>query len=256
MHARRNSHPNLAEVLRGLARDYPPPLQPDQLADVKRQAFQVRTAAELAHGGPVVDIGGGICLFSVGCAALGLDASVVDDFGDPINAAHLDVMNIHRDHGVKVIARDVIADGLDLEPGSVALVTCFESMEHWHASPKDLFADIVKALRPGGWFFLGVPNCVNLRKRIGAALGRSKWSTMADWYETPTFRGHVREPDVADLRYIARDMGLVETTVFGCNWLAYTNRRAWVRAIAPMIDRPLRARPALCSDIYLVGRKP
>ena len=42
---------------------------------------------------------------------------------------------------------------------------------------------------------VGVPNCVNLRKRLTVPLGRGKWSPMADWYEQPSFRGHVREPD-------------------------------------------------------------
>ena len=36
---------------------------------------------------------------------------------------------------------------------------------------------------------------------------------MAHWYEPELFRGHVREPDVDDLRYIARDMGLEDVVV-------------------------------------------
>ena len=79
---------------------------------------------------------------------------------------------------------------------------------------------------------------------------------MADWYDRPVFRGHVREPIVGDLLYIARDMGLVDVTIMGRNWLAYQARNPKVRRAAPYVDRILQRRPTLCSDIYLLGRKP
>jgi hypothetical protein len=82
-------------------------------------------------------------------------------------------------------------------------------------------------LKPGGLFFLGVPNCVFLRKRITVPLG--KWSSMDEWYERETFGGHIREPDVGHLRYIARDLGLGYVRVFGRNWLGYASRHGWAR---------------------------
>jgi hypothetical protein len=90
------------------------------------------------------------------------------------------------------------------------------------------------ALKPGGLFFLGVPNCVNLRKRITVPLGAGKWSAIEEWYEREMFRGHVREPDVGDLRYIARDLGLRDVRIFGRNWLGYASRHGWVRALTPL----------------------
>ena len=45
---------------------------------------------------------------------------------------------------------------------------------------------------------LGVPNCVNLRKRITVPLGRGKWVVHGRLArQRPTSGGHVREPDVA-----------------------------------------------------------
>jgi len=70
-------------------------------------------------------------------------------------------------------------------------------------SPKPVFAAVMRTLRPGGLFVLAGPNCANLRKRITLLLGRGKWGAMQDWYDAPRFRGHVREPDVEVLRYIA-----------------------------------------------------
>jgi hypothetical protein len=79
---------------------------------------------------------------------------------------------------------------------------------------------------------------------------------MRDWYEVEQFRSHVREPDVTDLRYIAADLGLKNARVIGRNWSGYRSRLRAARIITPLIDRALRLRPSLCSDIYLVGRKP
>jgi len=97
-------------------------------------------------------------------------------------------------------------------------------MEHWHHSPKAFFHRVTRSLRPGGLFLLCGPNSVNLRKRFSVPFGRSNWSSMEDWYEQQVFRGHVREPNVNDLRHIARDLGLVVISVFGRNWLGRDSR--------------------------------
>jgi len=240
------------------AASYPAKLIAAVNADVERQIFHVGTVQRLTgNHGTVADIGGGVGLFSVGCAAIGLHAILVDDFADPVNELHGDeALRPHRDVGVGIVRRDVIADGLGLDAESCDVITTFDSVEHWHHSPKRLFADVMAALKPGGWFFMGVPNAVNLRKRIQVPLGKGSWSQMADWYEQPVFRGHVREPSVPDLHYIARDMGLVDVQIIGRNWLAYQAGNPRIRWAAPHIDRILQRRPSLCSDIYLLGRKP
>src|SRR5262249_23689895 len=79
---------------------------------------------------------------------------------------------------------------------------------------------------------------------------------MEDWYQEPEFRGHVREPDVADLRYIALDMGLREVQILGRNWMGYVSRSGFVRLATWIADRPLRMFPSLCADIYLTGHSP
>lgn len=248
---------DIKTILTNLAERYPAGLRPYAVRELARQEFHVSLAHSLAPGGVVADVGGGMGMFSLGCAAIDMTAILIDDFADPSNEQYGDTpLDLHRSHGVKIDSRDVITDGLGLPADSVDLLTSFDSMEHWHASPKTLFAEVMTALRPGAWFLLGVPNCVSLRKRITVPLGRGKWSTMADWYERPTFRGHVREPDVADLRYIAGDMGLTDVRILGRNWQGYASSRRWVRLAAPLADRPLRARPSLCSDLYLLGRRP
>ena len=119
-------------------------------------------------------------------------------------------------------------------------------MEHWnHSLAQGGFPATDRGPEAGRHAFFGVPNCVNLRERIAVPLGAGKWMAVAEWYEKESFRGHVREPDVGDLRYIARDLGLRDVRIFGRNWLGHASRRSWVRALTPMADRVLRPFP--CS---------
>jgi hypothetical protein len=94
-----------------------------------------------------------------------------------------------------------------------------------------------------------------MRKRITVPLGIGKWSSIQEWYEANKFRGHVREPDVSDLEYIANDIGLTEVKIYGRNWLGYHHKNAIIRFVTSVTDFFLQLRPSLCSDIYLVGRK-
>ena len=198
------------------------------------------------------------------CAALGMNALLVDDFADPVNRRVGDsVFAVHKKYGVRVLSRNVITDGLADISERFDVVTSFDSMEHWHHSPKRLLRQVGdQLLKPGGRFVLGVPNCVNVRKRFSVPLGIGKWSAMEDWYrmqdwyEEPEFRGHVREPDVADLHYIALDMGLKDVQILGGNWQGYASRSGFMRLGTWIADRPLRMFPSLCADLYMTGHSP
>lgn len=248
---------SLPEILVSLANRYPGTLRQDQLNRIPRIAFHIGLVKKLvAVENPVVaDLGGGIGMFSTGCALVGMKVTLVDDFQDEVNQSDegANALSIHRELGVTVVSRNVVEQGLSFPCDTFDAITSFDSMEHWHQSPKKMFHQAVDSLRPGGWFILGVPNCVNLRKRITVPLGYGKWSQMKYWYEAEVFRGHVREPDVEDLRYIAKDMGLTEVKVLGRNWLGYSRRS--IRKIMPLIDLMIRPWPTLCADIYLMARK-
>ena len=137
-------------------------------------------------------------MFSLGCAALGVKRSVlVDDFADNVaggKGTDNPVLNLHKEHGVEIVSSDVAIDGMSKINGTFDAITCFDSFEHWHNSPKETFHQVLARLKPGGVFILSGPNSVNLRKRITVPLGKGNWSQMRDWYEEPVFRGHVREP--------------------------------------------------------------
>jgi 2-polyprenyl-3-methyl-5-hydroxy-6-metoxy-1,4-benzoquinol methylase len=254
---------NLSAVLKKVAIQYPDDMVKGQIRDVPRISFNIGVAVDSVKQKPlselgICDIGGGVGLFSVGCAAYGFKRTVlVDDFDDPVNRrVGSSILDLHRTLGVEVISRDVIEKGINDIPGNFDVITSFDSMEHWHNSPKRLFREVVQKLNKSGVFVLGVPNCVNVRKRITVPFGVGKWSTMKDWYDEDKFRAHVREPDVGDLWYIAHDMGLENIKIYGRNWQGYYSSSSLTRFATRVVDYSLRVKPSLCSDIYLVGTKP
>ncbi len=248
---------SLRRQLSAIAGRFPDPIARIHRANLDRIVFDVGLVADSrGTSARVADIGGGVSLFAVGCALLGMDVTLVDDFSDPANLEYgSELLAEHLAAGVTIAERDVIAEGVDFRSQTLDAVVSFHSIEHWHSSPKRLFHNVRTTLKPGGLFVLAGPNCVNLRKRLTSVLGRAKWSAMSDWYEVEPFRGHVREPDVGDLYYIARDMELRDVRVLGRNWLGYRSRHAATRRLTKVGDRLLRPFPSLCSDIYMLGVK-
>lgn len=215
-----------------------------------------RALGEL-KGKSVIDVGGGWGLYAASCAALGMNATLLDDFGDSgqFNDLNDPKYSMPNDFGVSVMKQDVIVDGLGKTPESVDAITCFDMIEHLHASPKEFLHDAMRVLRPGGVLLIGVPNCVNLRKRLTVPFGRGSWSQFSVWYEPKIFRDHVREPDVQDLKKIAKDISLCDYQIIGRNWQGSLSPSKITRISTKMSHQILSYFPSLCSDIYLLGYK-
>ena len=152
-----NIENSLMNTLQKLVDEYPKDLIAVQRQDIPRIAFNLSLALERSSPKTlseleICDIGGGVGLFSLGCAACGLKRTVlVDDFNDSVNHRFgASILDIHRSHGVEIVSRDVIARGISDIPGRFDIITSFDSMEHWHHSPKRLFHQIVEKLKPGG----------------------------------------------------------------------------------------------------------
>ena len=250
---------SLRRRLREIADEYPQPSRGYGFTLGNRDAWAARTvhdvelvASRTRPGATICDVGGGLGLFAVGCRLLGHHAIVVDDQKEIDNEGFGEqVRHILDREGVE-LHRDTLADRLPVEQ-ELDAVTAFHLLEHLPFSPRPLFRAMRDQLRPGGVFVIAGPNNVNLRKRITVPLGKGSWTSIEDWYDATLFRGHVREPNVGDLRHIARDLELEDPVVLGRNFLGLSKTRSRLAAVG---DRVLRARASLCSDLYLVGRRP
>lgn len=220
-----------------------------------RFIFQAEVALSLTQPGDILlDVGAGYSPFAPLCSSMGLRTYIIDDFCDPMHKED-GALEVLERLGVNVLSGNIFTYPWPFTASELGIITSFDSLEHWHQSPKTLLHTLAAFLRPGGSLWIGVPNCVNLRKRMTVPFGFGKWSSMSDWYESPEFRGHVREPDVDDLKYIARDIGCASPKIIGKNWLGYRSPNRLIQGLTPFVDRLLQLNPALCSDIYVTITK-
>jgi SAM-dependent methyltransferase len=217
----------------------------------------------------IVDLGAGIYWFNPLVKLLGADVHLVDDYsggGGVDNAdrsSSMQILNKYRDEWkFPMHEQDILTTPLPFENESIDGITCFHCLEHWHRSPKHLFAEIHRILKPGGLLFLATPNAVNIRKRITVPLGFNNWSGLDEWYEEePVFRGHVREPILSDLKIMCERNDLEVIASYGRNFIGRDSLVLnWIprpirHGIAVYAQVILQYFPTLCSDLHVVGRK-
>jgi SAM-dependent methyltransferase len=241
---------DIIEALRKVQADFCPEILADTIDQTRRDIFKIGLVA--GEGTSLCDVGGGLGAFGPACAALGMRVTVVDDFRDEVNFRVGEAgFAAHKKFGVRVISADA-SKGIPIDE-KFDVMTCFASIEHHHNSPKRMLRSMVDHLVPGGLFVLSAPNAVDIMKRIQTSLGRAKWSAIEEWYDRQEFRGHVREPIVSDLAYIARDLGIADFRILGRNWI--WNQSAIIKRPLESIGRVIEYWPSLCTEIFLVGHK-
>jgi SAM-dependent methyltransferase len=225
----------------------------------------------LMEGKHLVDLGCGLGGFGPTAAAMGMKVTLIDDFGGG-GSVDLDkpdvtegIISAFRNRlGIQVEQLDIVTKPLPLKDASVDVVTCFHSLEHWHSSPKPLFREIVRVLKPGGHLILAGPNAVNLRKRLLLPFGVSNYANLEYWYHEgdPVYRGHVREPILRDLQRMLEWNGFELRATVGRNFIGQGSMTlsfipgSVLRPVVKLANVFLQIFPSLCSDIHVMGRKP
>lgn len=239
----------------------------------ERNVFYVRLVHEtglLLPGKHLVDLGPGLSAFGPVMRQLGMKVTLVDDFGGGggvdiarRNAALQKLAAFQEKLGINVAALDFLSNPLPLESGSADIVTCLHSLEHWHHSPKPLFREITRVLKPAGFLIIATPNAVNLRKRLAVPLGITNYGTLEEWYHDgdPVYRGHVREPIVRDLQRLLEWNNFEVVSTLGRNFIGRDSialgflPKSLMHSIAIATDYVIRFFPSLCSDIHVIGKK-
>lgn len=244
------------------------------LAYEERMEFYARLAfqtGQLKPGKVLVDLGCGLSLFGLLGRLYGPEVVLIDDFGGGGGIALGGNSSLPplwewaaSSHGIRVISQDFIQNPLPLPSASVDLVTCFHSLEHWHHSPRRLFSEIRRILKPGAFLILATPNAANLRKRAFLLAGKSNFPELTEWYRDgdPVFRGHVREPVLKDLEDLLKWNDFQIVGRWGENFIGADSQslsflpKFLVRWVARTSACFLRLFPGLCSDLHIVGKKP
>ena len=224
----------------------------------------------LQPGKHLVDLGAGLSVFGPMARKLGMEVTLIDDFGGGGGVLYgqrledIKVLDLFRDRlGIKIVTENFLESPLPLPDASVDVITCFHSLEHWHHSPKRLFREISRVIRPQGFLVLATPNAVNIRKRFYVLTGRSNFPLLHDWYDAgdPIYRGHVREPVIRDLQQIMELNNFTVVGTYGRNFIGRQSKvlaslpGPLVNAAAIASEKMLRFFPSLCSDIHVIGQK-
>jgi SAM-dependent methyltransferase len=228
------------------------------MANVERYAFEYSLVYRC--GGVLVDVGAGNGALALACKVTGMEhVTVIEDFGDPWHddAVKTDIVSVLRSSGVHVILRNALTLDLPFPDNSVDCVSSIDCLEHWPHSPAHLFSEIKRVLKPGGRFVLGAPNAVSVIKRMRVLIGKTNYPPWKDFYEQVRWRGHVREPTLGELFEIMGTLGLEVVYTVGRNWMALRKGyRGLTLKVVRMAIPLLNLFPTLCSDLYVVGRKP
>ena len=217
----------------------------------------------------LVDLGGGLSPWPVLMRALGLRVTVIDDFagGGGVEPGEEEMcqtlLTRFRAAGVSIVTQDLLTEPLPCAAETVDVVACFHALEHFHHSPRQLFTEVRRILKPDGIVIVATPNSVNLRKRLSVLWGNTNLCSLDEWYDTEgPFRGHVREPTLEELKTLLTRNGFAVQTAAGRNFLGQdsliTGPRGSTRGtrlLWSVLDRLLRVVPTLCSDLHVVGKK-
>ena len=224
--------------------------------------YMSRIRCIYVEGGSLIDLGGGFSVVNCVLAKMGMTVCVIDLMGEYFKDSTLrSTMREQFDYlaanGVKFISTDLLEyDFKDFAQESVDVVCSHHCLEHLHHSPKELCLHSLKILKRGGLFFVEVPNSINLLKRIKVLFGRTNYPEYSNYFETPVWRGHIREYSVDDLEYLAQVCGLKNYNIFGLNYYGTLYSKFKYNALARLIDNILRLRPNVCSALYLSAIKP
>ena len=110
-------------------------------------------------------------------------------------------------------------------------------------------------LKPGGILIVGMPNSVNLRKRLDVAIGRTNYTPARGFYEySGVWRGHIREYTLKETCEIVHWTGfdlIYKNTYHGLLKGRLNNKL--LQMLFKSICAPF---PGLRDSLLVAGRKP
>jgi len=250
----------IGKLLIEFKQKYPQKVQTQAFAGQDRDIEHVKLL--FRPNGVLLDLGGGTNSANLVLAHLGMRVTVVDIF-EEYWTAHFttdeiaQIRKLFASENVCLVDADILTfDYRKAFAGTqFDIISSFNCFEHLHHSPKPMLENCLSLLKPGGQVFFGVPNSVNIYKRIKVLFGKTNHPSFEKfYYHGSPWYGHIREYSRGDWEQLARFLQIKETRIFGYNWNLYTSKR-FPKALAGPVDRMLRLIPSFCTDVCLVGSR-
>lgn len=164
----------------------------------------------LPRGARILDFGCGPCDKTAILQVLGYNCYGCDDLEEDWHKSpgqRDSILDFARESGIDFRVNN--GSGLPFEPGEFDMVMMHDVLEHLHDSPREILNDLLELAKPDGFFFITVPNQVNIKKRVEVVMGRTNLTAYETfyWSDSP-WRGHVREYVRDDLVKLTEYLGL------------------------------------------------
>jgi SAM-dependent methyltransferase len=220
---------------------------------IARDVLHVRLA--YVPNGRVIDLGGGYSPTSAVLARLGMDVTVVDTYASTRfyqQFSEAELREALQKHGVTVIKQDLLSydPAASVPLNSVDSVVSHGTLGFFH--PRVLLERCMTVLKPGGTMAVDFENAVSLLRRMRVAVGKMNVDAFHPYFLE---RYHKRYWTASELPALADHLQLVEPQIIGRNWSVYESRKWLPRFALRLVDHAVRTVPALCNEIYLIGRK-
>jgi 2-polyprenyl-3-methyl-5-hydroxy-6-metoxy-1,4-benzoquinol methylase len=249
----------ISNLLTELKQQYPPEMHEAARAGQPRDIEHVKLL--YVENGTLLDLGGGTSTVNLALAQLGMQVYVVDIFEAYWQqhygqAGMTQLRKLFDDAQVKLIDADLLTFDYRAHFGETRfdVITSSNCFEHLHHSPRPMLENCLPLLKPGGRVVFGVPNAVNIYKRLKVLFGKTNHPDYHKFYYQGTpWYGHIREYTTGDWRMLAGFLKLQDAQIRGYNWNLHTSKKM-PRALVDPIDRLLRLFPSLCTDVYLIAK--
>lgn len=196
------------ETLRGVYRDLGIFSAPYE-ADFKRFCYSLKLLDErgLIRGKRILDLGCGVGIMALAFKKLGGKVTGIDKFifpsasDNPYRIADFKALRRVWDaYGITVVEHDILTR-LPFEDSAFDAVNSDATVEHLLHSPKGMFTEVHRILKPGGAFLVTTPNLANLLRRVRFIFGRAPTWDLKDYFDREAnFTGHRREFTMGELR--------------------------------------------------------
>jgi SAM-dependent methyltransferase len=210
----------------------------------------------LPIGARILDFGCGPCDKTALYQRLGYECYACDDLND----------DWHKEgNNAEIIKRFAEREGIHFFQTSNGTLPYDEEffdgillvdvVEHLHDSPRSVLNVLIAKLKPEGLVFMGMPNSVNIRKRISVVLGRTNYPSLGSFYfSKEPWRGHVREYTLNETKQLLRYHNL--DVVYGKGVNIFAHKRLRNRFLKLSYLLATRIFTSLSEGILVIGRKP
>jgi SAM-dependent methyltransferase len=164
--------------------------------------------------------------------------------------------SLYESHGIPFVGQNLRTGKLPYDSESFDSVIACEVIEHLNFNPLPFFQEVNRVLKPGGYFYIGMPNQAHIVERIKLALGRSTRNPVDDYFkqldrsDNMVVGLHWREYTLAETVQLIRRMGFEPVRSY-----YFTEGGAQRNLGIKLVKRVLYAVPSFRPYQVVIGQK-